>query len=258
MPKQETAKEVTQHRVVENDLIQNFDSPQADAILRLQTNIDFASLDKKITCYAVTSAQEAEGKTPLACNLALVYAEKGMKVALLDLDLRKPSIHKLFGFQNEVGIVEYVKGDVDSLNDIVHTSKGVDVISAGSYTPFPGKILTSPRMTKLLDELKKEYDYVILDTPPVLAVSDAFLIGQQVDGFLFVCAQHVSKKKDVAAGIKALTDKNINVLGIAMTMVTTDEDSGKGGYGGYGYRRYGKNTTYEEKAPFEKTEASEN
>ena len=230
-----------QHRVVESGLIQDFDSPEADAIIRLQTNIDFASLDSKITCYAITSAQEAEGKTTMSCNLALLYAEKGLKVCLLDLDLRQPAIHKLFHLENKIGIVEYVKGEVDSIADVVHTSKGVDVVTAGSHTPFPSKILGSTRMKKLLEELKKEYDYVILDTPPVLVVSDAYLVGQMVDGFLLICSQHVSKKKDVVAACKSLEEKNIDILGIAMSMVTSDEDNGKGGYGyyGYGYDKYG-------------------
>lgn len=229
-----------QQRVIESGLIKDFDSPEADAIIRLQTNIDFASLDSKINCYVVTSAQEAEGKTTMASNLALVYAEKGLKVALLDLDLRQPSIHKVFHIQNNIGIVEYVKGDVDSISSIIHNVNGVDVITSGTHTPFPSKILSATRMKKLLTELKKEYDYVILDTPPILIISDAFMVGHDVDGFLLVCSQHLSKKKDVAAACKALEEKNINILGIAMTLVTTDEDNGRGGYGGYNYGyRYG-------------------
>lgn len=232
-------KELSQHRVADAGLIKDFNSPEVDAIIRLQTNIDFASLDKKINCYAITSAQEAEGKTTMACNLAIVYAEKGLKVVLLDLDLRQPAIHKLFHFHNKVGLVDYVKGDAD-IEDIVHHCKGVDVISAGSHTPFPGKILGSDKMKQLVEELKKEYDYVLLDTPPVLVVSDAYLVGHDVDGFLVICSQHVSKKKDVAAACKSIEEKRMNVIGIAMTMVTTDEDHGSGGYGyatkyGYGY-----------------------
>lgn len=227
-------------RVNDVGIISDFNSSAADAIIRLQTNIDFSSMESKVTCYAVTSAQEAEGKTTMSANLATVYAEKGLKVVLLDLDLRLPAIHRLFHFENKVGLVDYIKGDAE-LDDIIHHSKGVDVISAGSHTPFPGKILSSEKMKDLLDELRKKYDYVILDTPPVLAVADAYLIGQYVDGFLVVCSQHVSKKKDVVAACKTLEEKKMNIIGIVMSMVTTDEDSGKYGYGyrvdryGYGY-----------------------
>ena len=241
----QNVQNTTQHRINEAGLIKDFNSVEADAIIRLQTNIDFASLEHKINCYAVTSAQEAEGKTTMSANLAVIYAEKGLKVALLDLDLRQPSVHRLFHFKNQVGIVDYCKGDAE-LSDIIHHVHGVDVISAGSHTPFPGKILGSVRMKELIAELKKTYDYVILDTPPVLVVSDAYLIGRDVDGFLVVCSQHVSKKKDVNAACRSLEEKRMNIIGIAMAMVTTDEDQGKCGYGyaskygyGYGYHSYG-------------------
>ena len=225
-----------QYRIVSAGLIEDMNSPEADAIIRLQTNIEFASVESKIKCYAITSAQEAEGKTTLTCNLAKIYAEKGLKVCLIDLDLRQPVIHKLFHIDNKIGIVEYVKGDVENVNDIIKHVDNIDIITTGSHTPFPGKIISSEKMKNLIKELKETYDYVLIDTPPVLVVSDAYLIGSDVDGFLVVCSQHVSYKAKVASAIKSLEDKNINVLGIAMTMVTSDEDNGKGGYGyGYGY-----------------------
>lgn len=228
-----------QYRLHNAGLIRDFNSPQADAIIRLQTNIDFASVEKKITCFAVTSAQEAEGKTITSCNLALVYAEKGLKVCLLDFDLRQPAIHKVLHLKNNLGIVDYIKGDCEIKDIIQHTGK-VDLITPGSHTPFPSKVLGSEKTAALIEELKKQYDYVIIDTPPVLVVSDAYLIGQIVDGFLLVCSQHISKKKDVVAACRSLEEKRMNILGISMCMVTTDEDQGKGGYGyatkyGYGY-----------------------
>lgn len=250
----ENNSNLSQHRVNDTGLIKDFNSPAADAIIRLQTNIDFASIEKPIQCFAVTSSQEAEGKTTMSCNLALLYAEKGLKVAILDLDLRQPAIHKLFHFKNQIGIVDYIKGDVE-LEDIIHHCKGVDVIPAGSHTPFSSKILGSKKMSELLTELKKQYDYVILDTPPILVVSDAYFVGKDVDGYLLVCCQHVSKKNDVAAACQSLRDKQMNIIGIAMSMVTTDEDYGKGGYGyatkygyGYGYKGgYHSNNHIEEK-----------
>ena len=238
MPNNET-KTGSQYRVHNIGLITDFNSPQADAFIRLQTNIDFASVEKKINCFAVTSAQEAEGKTTTSCNLALVYAEKGLKVCLLDFDLRQPAIHKVFHLKNDLGVVDYVKGDCEIDDIIKHTDK-VDLITPGSHTPFPSKVLGSEKTVQLINELKKRYDYVIIDTPPVLVVSDAYLIGQIVDGFLLVCSQHISKKKDVVAACHSLEEKRMNIIGITMCMVTTDEDNGKGGYGyatkyGYGY-----------------------
>lgn len=230
---------VKQYRLHKSGLIEDFNSPEADAIIRLQTNIDFSSLDKKVQCFAVTSSQEAEGKTTTSCNIALVYAEKGLKVCLLDFDLRQPAIHKALNLQNNLGIVDYAKGDCE-IEDIIQHTRNVDVITPGSHTPFPSKIISSPRTAELIKELRKQYDYVIIDTPPVLVVSDAYLVGPMVDGYLIVCSQHVSKKKDVVATCRSLEEKRLNIIGITMCMVTTDEDHGKGGYGyatkyGYGY-----------------------
>lgn len=222
-----------QYRLHTGGLIRDFNSREADAIIRLQTNIEFASLERKINCFAITSAQEAEGKTTTTCNLALVYAEKGLKVCILDLDLRQPAIHKALGAKNQLGLVDYVKGDCD-IADIIQHVGNIDVITPGSHTPFPTKIIQSKKTSELIRELRKTYDYVLIDTPPVLVLSDAYLIGQEVDGFLIVCSQHISKKKDVAAACRSLEEKRMNIIGITMVMVTSDEDQGKGGYG-YGY-----------------------
>ncbi len=248
-----------QYRLHRGGLISDFNSVEADAIIRLQTNIEFASLDKKISCFAVTSAQEAEGKTTTCCNLSLVYAEKGLKVCLLDFDLRQPAVHKVFDLKNDLGLVDFVKGDCELADIIKHAGK-IDIITPGSHTPFPTKILQSPKTAELIEELKKQYDYVIIDTPPVLVLSDAYLIGQQVDGYLLVCSQHVSKKKDVVAACRSLEEKRMNIIGITMVMVTSDEDQGKGGYGyqakygygyGYGYGYHHKEENKEDKSPKE-------
>lgn len=251
-------KNTPQYRLHKGGLISDFNSIEADAIIRLQTNIEFASLDKKITCFAVTSAQEAEGKTTTSCNLALLYAEKGLKVCLLDFDLRQPAVHKAFDLKNSLGLVDFVKGDCE-ISDIIQHAGKVDVVTPGSHTPFPTKILQSPRTVELINELKKQYDYIIIDTPPVLVLSDAYLIGQHVDGYLVVCSQHISKKKDVVAACHSLEEKRMNIIGITMVKVTTDEDQGKGGYGyqaKYGYG-YGYGYGYHHKDKEEKKESEE-
>lgn len=226
------------------EMLSDFDSAAADAIIRLQSNIGFSSIDNKINCFAVTSAKEGEGKTTMICNLAAVYAEKGLSVAIVDLDLRRPNVHHLFHLENKLGAVDYVKGDAE-LEDVIHSSKGVDIVTAGSYTPFPGKILTSVKMKELIDSLKQNHDYVLVDLPPVLPVADAYLVSEFIQGYLLVCCQHSSKKKDVVAACRTFEEKGLNIIGIVMTKVTTDEDFGNYGYGyktrkkyGYGYYGY--------------------
>ena len=226
------------------ELLSDFDSAAADAIIRLQSNIGFSSIDRKINCYAVTSAKEGEGKTTMISNLAAVYAEKGLSVAIVDLDLRRPNVHHLFHLENKLGAVDYVKGDAE-LEDVIHSSKGVDVVTAGSYTPFPGKILTSVKMKELIGSLKENHDYALIDLPPVLPVADAYLVNECVQGYLLVCCQHSSKKKDVVAACRTFEEKGLNIIGLVMTKVSTDEDFGNYGYGyktkkkyGYGYGYY--------------------
>lgn len=199
-------------------LIKDTSSPEADAIMRLQANIDFVSKDKKMTCYAVTSAKESEGKTTTAGNLAKMYAEKGLKVVLVDFDLRKPAVHKLFHIENQSGVVEYVQGAVKSLEEIIHNVDGVDIITAGASVPFPAKILVSEKIRQMITELKNKYDYVLMDVSPIMVTADAFSIGHDIDGFLLVCAQQVSRKKDVAAAVEAIAEKRINIIGIAIDM----------------------------------------
>ena len=233
------------HRINDVDLV-DAASDVADSYLRLQTNISFARLDKEIRNYALTSANEAEGKTTTICNLAYLYAQKGLKVAVVDLDLRRPSVHRLMKLQDNLGVVDYVKGDVSSPADICqHSEKGgFDVYVPGSHTPFPGQVFASPRLKEFYAELQKEYDFVLTDTPPILVLNDALQIAPLVEGFVVVCAQHVTRKRDLIDTLDNMTGKGIPVLGIYMTMCDNYRDSGHGyGYGysysynhGYGYK----------------------
>lgn len=203
------------------NIITNYESLASDAIQKLQTNIAFASPDNPIKVLAVTSSVQGEGKSSLVVNLANIYAFRGQKVCIVNFDLRRPSIHHFYNLQNKVGIVDYVNGDVDSIDALIkQTDKGVHVINSGSKTPFSTKILESNKLNPLFEELRKRYDIILVDTAPVLLVSDALLCSKYVDGFLFVCAQHVSKKKEVVNSIDTLRRNDIPVIGIVMTRVT--------------------------------------
>ena len=223
----------TPHRINDVELV-DLESDAADAYLRLQTNISFASVDKEIRCYAMTSAEEAEGKTTSISNLAYVYAQKGLKVLLIDLDLRRPSVHKLLKLKNKVGVVDVCKGDAELKDAIQHFEKGeFDVLTPGTHTPFPSKIYESKALKDIIEKAKADYDFVLIDTAPILVVNDALSIAPMVDGFVLVCAQHLSRKRSVQDAVNNLKTKGINILGICMTMCDNFEDSGRG-YG-YGY-----------------------
>lgn len=219
-------------------LIDNMSSIASEKIQMLQTNVSFAAVDKEIKVISVTSAVTSEGKSTTLGNMAKLYAEKGLKVCVIDLDIRRPSIHKLFGVKNQAGIVEYIRGEAD-LKHVIHRASGVDIITAGSKTPFPTKIIQSPKLKTLVEQLRGEYDYVLIDTTPVIVVTDALLVSQLVDGFLLVCAQHSTRKKEFDEAVEILNRANAPVIGGVMTMVTEDESLRKGHYG-YGYDYYSR------------------
>ena len=221
-------------------LIEDMGSIASEKIQILQTNISFAAIDKEIKVISVTSAVQSEGKSTTLGNLAKLYAEKGLKVCVIDLDIRRSSIHKLFGIKNQAGIVEYVRGEAD-LKHVIQNVGGVDIITSGSKTPFPTKIIQSPKLKTLIEDLRAQYDYILIDTTPVIVVADALLLSQLVDGFLLVCAQHSTRKREFDEAVEILNRANAPVIGGVMTMVTEDDSLRKGHYGyGYGYGYYSR------------------
>ncbi|MBP5091014.1 MAG: CpsD/CapB family tyrosine-protein kinase [Bacilli bacterium] len=221
----------------------DLESDAADAYLRLQTNISFAGVDKEIRCFATTSAEEAEGKTTSISNLAYVYAQKGLKVLLIDLDLRRPSVHKLLGLHNSIGVSDVCKGDAELKDAIQHFENGgFDVLTPGTHTPFPGKIFESKGLKDIFEKVKSEYDFVLVDTAPILVVNDALSLANLVDGYVLICAQHLSRKRSVLDAVNNLKSKGINIIGICMTMCDNFQDAGRGygyGYSYGGYKSYG-------------------
>jgi len=223
-----------QNKNSEIGLIKNFEGLACENIQKLQANISFASVHDSIKVIGVTSANRSEGKSTVVCNLANIYAEKGKKVCIVNLDIRRPSIHKIFDIKNVFGVVEYVRGEADISQVIQHVGK-LDVISAGSKTPFPAKIIQAPEMQELINLLRERYDYVLIDLTPLLAVSDALYTIPLVDGFLVICAQHETHKRTLVAAIDLLKQANANIIGIVMTKVTeySAADSDGAGYGYY-------------------------
>jgi capsular exopolysaccharide synthesis family protein len=208
------------------DIITDFSSISAEEIQKLETNISLASLNSPLKVVAITSSTQAEGKSTLSVNMANVYARRGAKVCLVNLDLRRPSIHLFYNVKNSIGIEEYVAGEATLPQIIVHLPNGVDLINAGSYTPFPTNVISSSKLDTLFKNLRAKYDFVIVDTAPVLLVADSFLVNRLVDGFIFVVAQNKSKKKNIASAIRSMNDNNINIIGTTMTEITDFKDTG--------------------------------
>lgn len=176
-------------------------SPIAEQYRTVRTNLQFAAVDKELESVLVTSSVPDEGKSMITVNLAIVYAQQGKKVLLIDADLRKPTAHYTFRLDNLQGLSTVLIGD-SSLEESISTSdvENVDVISCGPIPPNPSELLGSKRMRTLLEEANQLYDMVIMDIPPVLAVADAQILANIVDGSLLVIR---SKQTEFAEATKS-------------------------------------------------------
>lgn len=162
-------------------------SPAAEGYRTLRTNIQFSTLDQQIQVIMVASAQINEGKTTTICNLAVTYAQEGKKVVIIDGDLRNPSLHHKFMQPNDNGLTSFLSWQYD-LNEIVRQTyvENLYVITSGPIPPNPSELLGSQQMILLIEQLKKEYDVLLFDTSPIMAVTDALIISSLCDGVILV------------------------------------------------------------------------
>ncbi|ADF37985.1 CpsD/CapB family tyrosine-protein kinase [Priestia megaterium] len=175
--------------------------PVAEQYRTIRTNIQFSDADEEIKALLVTSSGSAEGKSTTASNLATVYAQQGLKVLLIDADLRKPTAHYTFRLENHAGLTNVLTRQ-STLGQGVQESEvpNLYLLTSGPIPPNPAELLSSNQMTELLKEMKQEFDMVIFDTPPILAVADAQILASQVDGSILVVS---SGKTDKEAALKA-------------------------------------------------------
>ena len=155
-------------------LIANEDSSSfvAEAYRALRTNIRFATHDSKAPCFAVTSSIPGEGKSLTCSNLAVSIAETGSRVLLVDADLRRPTVHRVFGLDRDEGLSQVLAGSLHWRDSVQSTKvKGLSVLSGGRIPPNPAELLGSNRMVNFLEEVRTHYDLVIVDTPPILPFS---------------------------------------------------------------------------------------
>jgi non-specific protein-tyrosine kinase len=212
-------------------------APETEAYRTLRTNIQFSSVDKPIRTLIVTSAGPSEGKSTTAANLAVVMAQTGQKVILIDTDLRRPVVHKTFGVPNNVGITTALLAgqDLDLEAYIQPTDiESLSVITSGPIPPNPSELLGSHRMAHVIAELAKVADLVIFDTPPVLVVTDASVLGRQVDGVLLVADAGGTREQALAQAVGEMQKTGGNVLGVALNRL----DSRSRGYYYYYYYYY--------------------
>ena len=206
----------------------------AEAVRRLRTNLMFVDVTTGRHSFVITSAVPGEGKTTTAVNLALAMADSGRRTLLVDADLRNPSVAKTLGMEGSVGLTTLLLGDAD-LDDVIQTwgSAGMDVLPAGPIPPNPSELLGSAPMEALLTRLMQEYDFVLIDSPPVVPVIDAVVIERLTGGLLMVVGVDRTKKKDLAAALKQLETVGAHVSGFARNFVVSKSSDYRYGYHSY-------------------------
>lgn len=194
-------------------------SPISEQYRSIRTNLQFTAIDRDIKSIVITSSEPGDGKSITTANLAVVYAQQGKKVLLIDADLRKPTMHFTFRVDNIRGLSNYLVSQ-NELKEVIVSSRlpniDLDIMPAGPIPPNPAELLGSKASKRLIEEATQDYDLVIFDTPPALAVTDACVLANVVDGTILVIR---SKKTHREAGIKAkerLEQAQANILGTVL------------------------------------------
>lgn len=195
-------------------------SPITESYRALRTNIDFSSVDEQTKVIMVTSAGPEEGKSTVVGNLAVTYAQNERNVLLIDADMRKPTVHRTFQLSNRYGLSSYLSRQAD-LEEVVQESEvpNLFVMTAGPIPPNPAEMLNSNSMTKLMEQLREQFDIILIDTPPILAVTDAQLLASKSDGVLMVISAGKVKKEVAIKAKDSLTRVNARILGVVLNNV---------------------------------------
>jgi len=210
-------------------------SPISEQYRTIRTNIQLSMIDKELKTLAFTSAAPGEGKSTTIANLAITLAYQGDKVLLIDADLRRPTMHQLMGVRNQYGLTTMIAKKMTKESAIFPMPKisNLHVMPSGPIPPNPSELLGSKRMKNLISELSQEYDWILFDTPPVLAVTDAQILGNHCDGVILVLKSHQTEKKELVKAKELLNKANTNLMGTIMSGVSQKE-LGHGYYYYYG------------------------
>ncbi|HDZ3004325.1 TPA: polysaccharide biosynthesis tyrosine autokinase, partial [Klebsiella pneumoniae] len=207
-----------------------------EAIRSLRTSLHFAMMEARNNVLMISGASPNAGKTFVSSNLAAVISQTGKKVLFIDTDMRKGYTHKLFNESNTNGLSDILSGKIE-INKAIKTitSAGFDYISRGMAPPNPAELLMHRRFGELLNWASENYDIVVLDTPPILAVTDAAVIGNYAGTTLMVARFELNTAKEIEVGIKRFEQTGVVVKGCILNGVVKKASS----YYGYGYNHYG-------------------
>lgn len=199
-------------------------SAAAEAFRSLYINLSLSQQEHPLRTILVTSPGAGEGKSVALSNLAIVAAQMGQRVILIDGDLRHPQLNELFGLRNDMGLASIVAGtsQVDAALQPVADVAGLRVLTSGPLPASPTTVLASKRMGEIVDELAGQADLLLMDAPPVLAVSDASVLASQADGVLLVVNAGQTKRESARRAKEALEKVHAHIVGVVLTNVAAD------------------------------------
>ncbi|TWT27712.1 CpsD/CapB family tyrosine-protein kinase [Planomicrobium sp. CPCC 101110] len=198
----------------------------AEQFRTLRTNITFSSPDSDIRTMVVTSAAPSEGKSTTSANLAVVFAQEGKRVLLVDGDMRKPTTHYTFHMGNTIGLSSILTRQAAAEEAIRPTAvERLDLLTCGPIPPNPAELLASKSMDLLIKQLKEKYDLIIFDAPPVLSVTDGQIIANKCDGTVLVVNSGNTEKEMALKAKEAITASNSKIIGAVLNNYELAKDS---------------------------------
>jgi succinoglycan biosynthesis transport protein ExoP len=221
------------HKEADEKLICRVDprSPVTESFRILRTNLAFASVDMPLHRIIVTSSVPSEGKTTISSNLAIVIAQAEKRVLLVDADMRRPRIHNKFNILNRIGLSDlFVRTSHDLFDGVIQTCEVpmLSIITSGRLPPNPSELLISKKMTQIFENLSQDYDLTLIDTPPLLIVTDSAALSTKTDGVLIVIKPGTTKLSDLEQSLEQLRKVGARVLGVVINEV--DPHNRKYGY----------------------------
>lgn len=207
--------------------LNNPTSHVSEAYKMFRTNLHYINVDNKTQVILFTSATAGEGKTTTACNTAITFAQDGKKVLLVECDLRRARVHKLMGLPQMPGLTNIIADKIPLSNVVwnIEELTNLDVLTCGPFPPSPAELLGSHVLQDLIEKARTEYDKIIIDSPPILHVTDANILLRLVDGVILVVGANKTKKESFKRAVKSLDKLNANILGVVLNGVKLEMGS---------------------------------
>jgi capsular exopolysaccharide synthesis family protein len=214
-------------------------SPISEAFRAIRTNVNYSQADRKIKSLLVSSPQPGEGKSTTVANIAIAFAQLRKRTVLIDADLRKPVQHNVFGLPRGPGLTDYLVGETENISEIINETQidGLHLITAGNLPPNPSELLGSERMNALVDKLEQDWDMVLFDSPPLIAVTDASMISSEIDALAIVVKAGYTPKEALDRALDTVGRAGTPLAGIILNGIRPESISSRYSYY-YSYYQY--------------------